>query len=991
MLLSFPLYAQTPVQRIKFSNITSDQGLSQNKVNCVMQDWRGRLWFGTANGLDLYDGYQFKTYRNELGNRNSLSNNYILTLYEDHKGYIWVGTFGGGVTRFDPDKEEFIRFRYDKSDPHSLGGNDVRVFYEDKKGRLWMGCYNGYFGFLDPKTNKFERCMQGEKEVVSQIADSYNAVLKGVYSLVNEGETGFWLGTLGGLVYFDRQHNRFTRIFPLKKGEKLSYFENAVYSIFRDRVNPSILWLGTFKHGLIKFDTHTHKIINQWTAKPGDSNSLASNSVWSFYQDRNNTHWIGTDQGFYRFDPHTDKFLRFEAANSNIVADNIQRIFEDQSGNIWLCSYDKGASSFNPYINNFAYYTLPEKNIEQVSSFCEDSDGDIWFGVLGGTTGLAKLDRTTGQIVTFRSAKDSNLQKMSTSNVNTLLTDVDGSIWIGTFGNGLYHYNPKTKLAENFDSQANINKRVPSSDIGVIFQERNKPEALWIGTRGDGLWKFDKKSKGYTNHYIFKQSTIISIVKDYKGYLWVATRKGLNRLDPKSGGFVFYEHSEQDITSISDDYITALYIDSNNILWVGTRNGLNKLDLAKLDERHVNFKHFTTKQGLPDNIIHKIVEDSKGFLWLSTSKGLSRFDKKKTFKNYDEQDGLQSNQFATNSGLLTKDGAIIMGGDNGFNLFYPTKFKTNSYKSSVLFTDFQIASTSVPVTKDGILTEAIWATDTIRLSSKDKVISFDFASFNYVSSTKNTYAIFMENFDQDWRYIGHKHTETYTNMPVGTYTFRVKSANKDGMWGQKEAKVVIVVRPTWWQTWKLKFGIGMIVLILVVVLGYYIKRKRVSSQSPSEIVQTLPEVQPEEVPKATSIHQQNESANLKIFKDETEIEQLKQKLHQVMIEQKLYKEETLSLASVAQKMNTTERKLSELFNKELTTNFYEYINTCKIEAFKQQVENGDAQHLTLLAIAYESGFHSKATFNRIFKKHTGLTPSEFKKQIENKGNEGNQA
>ncbi|OJJ20047.1 hypothetical protein BKI52_16370 [marine bacterium AO1-C] len=982
LLISLSLCAQTPFQRIKFSSITSDRGLSQNKVNCVIQDRRGRLWFGTANGLDWYDGYQFKTYRNELGNQNSLGNNYIIALYEDRKGYIWIGTFGGGVNRFNPDTEEFVRYRSDKNDPHSLGGNEVGAFYEDKEGKIWMSCHTGHFSFLDPKSGKFKRYDRTKTAFVAPEVTPYKKHLRHVYSFINDGERGFWLGTANGLGYFDRQQKKYTKFFPLGKEQKGHYFRNAIYSIFRDRVNPFILWLGTYHQGLIKFDTQTNTIVKQWKANPNDSTALKTNSVWSFYQDRNNIYWVGTYNGFYKFNPDTNQFSLFAPGNSSISCNNIQRIFEDQSGNIWLCSYDRGISSFNPYISNFVSYSLPDKNIQQVSSFCEDKQGNIWFGALGGTTGLGKLDRTTGQIVTL-ATKANSLQNIGSFDVNTLLTDVDGSIWLGTFGKGLYHYDPTTEHFTNYDSQNRPNSRFNSSKIGVIYKDPDTPDVLWVGSRGDGLWKFDKKQKLYTEKYRFKQSTIIVVVKDYKGYLWVATRKGLNRFDPQSGSFVTYEHSDQNINSISDDYITALHIDPSNILWVGTRNGLNRLDLTQVYKDRVSFQHFTTNEGLPDNIIHKIIEDSQGFLWLSTSKGLSRFDKKDFFKNYDQQDGLQSNQFATNSGLLTTDGAIIMGGESGFNLFYPTKFKTKSYDSPVLFTDFQIANVSIKATKNKELTKAIWATDTIRLSHNDKIISFAFASLNYVSPNKNTYAIFMEGFDADWRYIGNKHTETYTNMPAGNYTFRVKSANKDGIWGYAEAKIVIVITPAWWETWWFKSGVVFIILTLLTVVALYIKKsKKPFKQQVVEISKQAPVKQ--QINEAASSDQQSEPTNLRILRNQAEIDELKQKLHQVVVKQKLYKEEDISLASVAQKMGTTERKLSELFSKELATNFYEYINTCKIDAFKQSVERGDAEHLTLLAIAYESGFHSKATFNRIFKKHTGLTPSEFKKQIENK-------
>lgn len=970
--LTFSVYAQTPIQSIKFTNINAIQGLSHNTVNCVIQDDHGFLWFGTANGLSRYDGYQFKVYHNEPDNANSLSNNYVLSLYQDRRGYIWIGTFGGGVNRFNPDTGEFVRYKYNKNDLHSISGNDVRAFYEDEESKLWVSFYKGSFGYFDV-TQKFHRVNK---------SDTKFRLLNAIYSFVNDEDKGFWLGSQDGLIYFDKEQERIVENIKLKIDQKVhNYYGNAIYKIYKDQKSPYILWLCTFRHGLIKFDTRTKKIVQKW--HKGNS-ILQTSSVWSFYQDQEGVCWVGTSDGFYRFMSDTGAFTLFlpNATNDfSISGKNIQYIFEDKAGKIWLCTYDKGLSLFDPYAKNFTYYAPLEKSIEQISSFCEDKQGNIWFGTLGGSVGLARLNRKTGEIKTFP-PEINNPHSIEVKDVNVLLNDVDGSVWVGTFGGGLKRYDLEKGVFEHYFSKDNKQEGFPrTSDIGALYQDPNKPNDLWVGTRGDALYRFDKKEKKFQERYSLSHVSVIAITKDYKGNLWIATRRGLNKLDLSTKKIVSYLQIPENPNSISDNYIVSLHIDKDKNLWVGTRNGLNKCSLPELYKGNTKFQHFTTKQGLPDNIIHKIVEDSEGLLWLSTSKGLSCFDKNRVVKNYAQPDGLQSDQFATNSGLLTNDQAILMGGVNGFNLFYPQKLQKSTYTAPVLFTDFQIFNKSVPITKAGILHQAIWATDTIELSHKDQVISFEFASLNYGRANKSSYAIFMENFDEDWRYIGHKRFETYTNIPAGTYTFRVKAANGDKVWGKKEARLVIIIHSTWWRTrW---FKVSIILWILCILLGrYYVIKKAPKSRKglPEPSLNKLDSAL-EHIEKAVDKTTPN-PVLVSIFKDQEEIDQLKQKLREVVVIQELYKEEVMSLAIIAQKMETTERKLSELFSKELDTNFYEYMNNFKIELFKQRVEKGDANHLTLLAIAYESGFHSKATFNRIFKKYTGLTPSEFKKQVE---------
>ncbi|OJJ18015.1 hypothetical protein BKI52_29635 [marine bacterium AO1-C] len=966
-------------QEINFSNITSAQGLAHNTVNCIIQDRQGFLWIGTENGLNRYDGYEFKVYRNDLNNKHSLSNNYVITLHEDHLGYLWVGTFGGGLNRFDPKTETFTRYKHNKDDPNSIWSNDVRAIYADKKGKIWLGLHDSYqFGYLDPATQK-----------VTRFSGSEHHISLSTYTIIPEKDQGFWIGSRSGLVYFDTQKQTCTKHFVVNTGKSGG---NQVYHIFRDRVNPTILWLCTLEAGLVKFNTQTYQIEQRWHT--GNS-ALQTNTVKSFYQDKMGTYWVGTQNGFYKFDASKNEFILYHSDPNNqrkIAGSDIQKIFEDKAGTLWLCSYKKGMSFFNPYLQNFIYYPPAEKSISYISSFCEDKKGNLWIGSKGGMVGLTQLNRTDQAKKVFK-PDPNNAQSIISSHVNNLLTDVDGSIWIGTSGQGLDHYNPQTGKFDHYPFHAKNRPQIPW--ISTLYQDPLKPDELWVGTRGFGLFKFDKKRKEFTDLYRSQDlvngtaicyNTIIAIVKDHQENLWVATREGLSRFNQKRLIFTNFLHSNNDLSSISNNHLLALHIDAHNVLWIGTHNGLNKLDLKNVDKKgKVKFKRYTVNQGLPNSIIHKIIEDEQGFLWLSTSKGLSRFDKKKeVFKNFDQSYGLQGNEFSTNSGLLTKDGAILMGGTNGFNLFYPQKIKSNTYAPPVLFTDFQIANQSVPISNNGLLKQPVWATKTIELSHKQNIISFKFAALNYLLPDKNTYAIFMENFDQNWRDIGHQRLATYTNLPSGKYIFRVKARNNDGVWSKQAAQIVIIIRPAWWQTgW---FKAAVLCLLVIVFIGSYHTNKYIRKRKKQLInVDALKQ--------ATIIIEQEQQTltqppkrfiekREKFFKDAQEVDSLKNQLDEIVVKQEFYKELNISLSKIAQQMGITSKKLSILLNTELDTSFADYINNCKVNAFKEKLQQEENQHLKLISLAYDAGFHSKASFNRIFKKHTGLTPSEYKKQIE---------
>ncbi|OJJ17979.1 hypothetical protein BKI52_29425 [marine bacterium AO1-C] len=824
------LQAQSSAENIRFKNLASAQGLPQNTINCVIQDKRGILWFGTSDGLNRYDGYTFKVYKNELGNKKSLSNNYVLSLLQDSKGYIWVGTYGGGLNRFDPNTEEFVRFEHKKDDPSSLAHNDVRSIYEDKDGIIWICTYGGYFNSFNPKTNIFTQYKN--LEAIAP-ANPYR-----LFYLTPDADRGFWLSSEQGLFYFDKKNKRFTKAFKIQPPDIKGVANNFIYSMTRDRRQPHILWLCTYRFGLIKFNTRTEKIEKRWESDPKNPQKLNSGSVWSIHQDKNDNYWVGTGKGLHLFNPKTDRFIRFlpnEYDDKSIAGENIQKVFEDKAGTIWLCTFDHGISYFNPYLDNFIHYDKIEPDkVNRIGTFCEDKAGNIWIGMGRGKAGLARFDRKRNTFELFKHDPN-NPQSIASNTINVLLADVDdGSLWVGTIGAGLDHYDPKTQTFEHFPpqpTQPRTGKVIIQNNphIGSLFQDPTQPDSIWVGTRGSGLFLFNKKSKKYIKHYNaysklkgpkITHNTVIDITKDYKGNLWVATRKGLTRIDLKQDTTFKFVHSSEDLTSISNNYVVSLHIDKNNILWIGTRNGLNRLDLKEYYQGKTLFKHYTTQQGLPNDVIHKIVADKKGDLWLSTNKGLSLFNKQnQSFKNYDQQDGLQADEFATGSGLITKDGAVLMGGMNGFNLFYPERLQVNNYKANILLTDFQIFNKSVSVTKEGLLKHPIWATDTIELSHQDNVISFEFAALNYIYPQHNTYSIMMENFDRDWRYIGNKNFETYTSLPAGTYIFRIRTFNNDQVLSDKETKLVIIVHPPWWETTWFRLSAALFIIALLVT-GY---------------------------------------------------------------------------------------------------------------------------------------------------------------------------
>jgi signal transduction histidine kinase/CheY-like chemotaxis protein len=304
--------------------------------------------------------------------------------------------------------------------------------------------------------------------------------------------------------------------------------------------------------------------------------------------------------------------------------------------------------------------------------------------------------------------------------------------------------------------------------------------------------------------------------EDQAGTLWLGTRDGgLNKFDRNTGQFTRYLHDPGNSHSLSRNTVVAIHEDQHGDLWIGTSDGLNKFDRTA-----ETFLRYTEKDGLPHNSIAGLLEDEQGYLWISTTRGLTKFDpRSSTFRNYDIRDGLQSYEFNRNAVWKTRDGDMFFGGVNGLNAFSPTAVKDNSYIPPIVLTDFRILNESVKIGDDSPLQQSPGETKALQLSYKDYVFSFEFAALHYSTPEKNQYAYMMEGFDRDWNTIGSRRVATYTNLPAGHYTFRVKGTNSDNVWNEEGASVKITMAPPWWETAWFR-GVMTIVIIGLVIGGY---------------------------------------------------------------------------------------------------------------------------------------------------------------------------
>jgi signal transduction histidine kinase/ligand-binding sensor domain-containing protein/DNA-binding response OmpR family regulator len=804
-LILFPLLLYAQQSGIKFECLSLQDGLSQSTIRCIFQDTRGFIWIGTQDGLNRYDGYQFKIYKHDPHDSTSVSSSIIYSICEDQQCNLWIGTDGGGLNKFDIETETFIHYKNDPQNPHSLSFNRISSVCIDHLGILWIGTFGGgvnemqlpFDGDSLPKFTHFS----------CQPEDSIGLVHYNVLAVYEDRNGVVWVGTdSSGLCKFDRKTEAFTNY-------RLSKYNIAISSIFDGK--SGVLWIGTYGGGFYKFDPCT-ETLKHYENDPQNPNSLSHNQVYSIIEDRDGMVWIGTRYGgLNKFHPQKEKFTHYQnnPANPNSLSHNyINEIYEDRSGVIWIGTFGGGVNKFYPQQNKFRHYKKEPGAQNTLShnfvvSIYEDTHSNLWIGTYGG--GLNKLVRNEdSQIYTSYKNDPVNPNSLCGNVVRAIYEDKSGGLWIGAWQSGLDYFTPL--LDRNKNGQIIHYKHIPGNQNSLInnavmcVHERKNGE-IWVGTENGGLHQFNPQAKSFKRYFndpnnpkSLSDNSVYCILEDQSEVLWLGTCGGLNKFDRENEEFKYYNHEPGNPSSLSHDHVRSIHQgQQSNILWIGTSNGLNKFDPSK-----EIFIRYGENDGLPDGLIHGILEDNDRNLWLSTHKGLSRFDPKtETFRNYDASDGLQRNEF--NGGAYFKSprtGEMFFGGVNGFNSFFPENIKDNPYIPQMAITDFQLSNKSIP-TCTLPLTKSITETKEIILSHEDHVFSFEFTALHFACPHKNQYAYKMDGLDKDWNYIGTRRFTTFTNLSPGEYVFRVKGSNCDGIWNEEGRSIKIIVTPPWWKTW----------------------------------------------------------------------------------------------------------------------------------------------------------------------------------------------
>jgi len=582
---------------------------------------------------------------------------------------------------------------------------------------------------------------------------------------------------------------------------------------------------------------------------PSNDNSLSNNNVKTICEDDKQNLWIGTiGGGINIYNPYSNSFERFShnpQTAQSLSDDIIFHLNKDNSGIIWICTFSKGLNKFNPAKDRFIHYQLnPNTQIQikdnDITATLIDKDSKLWIGTNG--NGITVIENSFSfnktELETKNIYRNDGDNTLSNNYVTSIIQDKDGFIWIGTFGGGLNKYDPKTKRFTVYKLEKNNPGSISHNFIHTIYED--KEGFLWIGTGLGGVCRYDKSTDSFKcynydpsdadNNKNPSSVEVTSICEDSGGYLWFGTSTGgINSFDRENQTFTYFKHHPENPASISSNRIVTIYEDKKSRLWIGTFSG----GLNLLDGKSETFIHFTENEGLAGNTVMAITEDNDGNLWISTNKGISMFNPlTKTFKNFDFNDGLQGNEFNANSVFNDRQkNEIYFGGINGLNIFNSENIRDNLILPEIVITDFKLFNQSLSAHESSVLDRNILFADQIVLSHNENVISFEFSALHFMNPAKNKYAYKMEGFDRDWINAGTKRHAEYTNLDPGSYVFRVKGSNSDGIWNEAGASIKIIINPPFWRTWwaYLLYAIA-IVAIFVTIRKFEMNRVKLRNE-----------------------------------------------------------------------------------------------------------------------------------------------------------------
>lgn len=795
------LYAEKTNYLYSF-NSDLNEGISQLSVMTIYQDSRGYLWFATKNGLNRFNGKEYKIYHREDGNEQSLSNNSVTSITEDQEGYLWVGT-NNGLNRIDLNTNEIKRYNLETN---GLVANSISTVYTDRSGCLWVGTWEGL--------NRYNR--EGDHFEYIPIEDDTERAM--IVTLLEDSSGRFWIGTRNkGLLLCDHQMNLISQFTSESKNMPLN--NNNITSIYED--DKKQIWVGCKNSGLNKINLRDNEVTSYTNLNSG----LSNNSVRCIIEWQGKL-LIGTFDGIFDLDKATERIVKvagYDDINKSLSHYSVYCFCVDRDKTLWVGTFAGGVNYLNKFTNRFVLHKPQEElNIRTgiYGAITYESPEDLWIATEG--YGLLNYNKRTNESHYY--LIDPSVRFAFNTNIIKSVFYEDGYVWCGTTKGEIYKFNIKTKKFSLYHQYP-----IEYSIYSII---RDHNGVLWVGGASTefGLTCFVNDSLVTTFYNNVDEpiyfSNVRCILEEEDGvFLLGSTAEGLLRFDTHKKQLTKYSNEASvEKYRIPNNYISAIVRTKSGEIWVSTYGG----GIFQLDESKAIRRIMTVREGLLDNNICTLVESSDQRLWMSTVNGLIMFDPvKDEVRNYHRHNGIDIREFTLHSGIALPDGSLCFAGSNGFVTFHVEAMDKNNNIPPVVLEQLSVNNHPVKVgDESAILDKVLDGMEMIRLAYNENNFSITYQALNYIYATQNQYAYKLEGYDTDWNYVGERNSAFYTNLSPGKYVFRVKASNNDGVWNEEGRSLAIVVQPPLWRTWYAYLFYVIALAAIIYGILYYVNIKR---------------------------------------------------------------------------------------------------------------------------------------------------------------------
>lgn len=818
LIFIVPLQAADHYKNFRFRQLSTSDGLPTNDIQQVYQDKEGYIWMATRNGLAKYNGYEMKIYKSNIYNWNLLGNNNISCIEEDISHRIWIGTYDGLNVL---DKTTGKIKQINKTE---FSNNAISKILVTRKGQILLGTDQGLYQYIPER----DSCVLFTRETTKNVMPQTS-----VKTLLEDSKGNIWIGTWNeGLYRYDPEEGKYFA-YP-KMNERKS-----AHVVFEDSHHQ--IWVGTWEGGLFLLENPYDMERVSWKNfrhSPNDETTLADNTIYAISEDRNtNSLWVGTRSGLSILPYASSVFFNYYSDESgrSISGNEVTSLICDQQGMMWLSMIGGGVNAVITRELNFSLDHLESiKKVfktNSVRNIMVDDEGLMWLSI--GTYGLVVYDRRTGEWWNERQLGFPDTGSATYSVFSIMQSPSTGKIWIGTYDGGLYIYDKKAKAGERVKRyQTNDTPWLPSDRIYCIKEDSNGK--VWLGTqygfsmltREREICRLDLLDMAEKNLH---NLIALDIEEGTDGEMWIGTENmGIVRVVGSGNNiknYKLYSYSPEN-EKLNSLKVMCMYKDGLGRIWAGTEG----CGLSLYDDKTGKFIPVHVQWNLPGDAISSIIGSKDDELWLGTNVGLVRLNVPKDLSNisyrlYTTADGMQDNVFLRNVAYKTKEGELFFGGAHGYNSFFPERLKDSDFQLSITITDIKIFDKSwshLPEdARNRISRQSPGFTKKIVLDYWHNNFSIEFAVLDYINPLQNKYAYKLDGFDADWQYPDQsRRFAYYNNLPAGTYRFHLKAANSNGVWGEREPAMEVVILPPPWRMW----WAYVIYLILLASGGYVLFR-----------------------------------------------------------------------------------------------------------------------------------------------------------------------